>query len=103
MRIIWKLKITHPGQEFDAPAGAYAIKATLFRTPSGEPQPVLYLMCDRAAPPAKHIVNIYGTGATIPEDGGEYAGTVTVKSNKASIPPFTMHIFHKQLGVITSS
>lgn len=102
MRIIWKLKITGPGQEFDAPAGAYAIKADLFRTPSGDPEPVLYLMCDREAPPAKHIVNIFGTGTTVPDDAGAYAGTITIKSNKGT-PPFTMHIFHKQLGVITTS
>lgn len=102
MRIIWKLKITGPNQEFDAPAGAVPIKVDLFRTPSGDPEPVMYLMCDRQAPPAKHLVNIFGTAATIPDDAGEYAGTVTIRSNKGT-PPFTMHVFHKQLGVILPS
>jgi hypothetical protein len=97
MKVIWKFKIPGPEAEFDAPTGAKAVRATIQQLADGQ-QPILYLLCDRQAAPAKHRVRLHATGASVPDDSGEYVDTLTVKGQTG---PLVVHIFHLQLGLIT--
>lgn len=93
MKAIWKYKITGPDSTFDGPAGAIAISA---RMEEGG-QPVLYLLCDRQTSKAKHQVQMFATGANVPEDAGSFVGTIILAGPSGD---FVCHIFHRQLGVI---
>lgn len=97
MRVIYKLKITGPAQEFSAPAGAKAISA---RVDLDGVQPVLYLLCQKGANVAKHQVFLFSVGQNILDDAGDFVGTLTFKTESG---PTTVHVFHKQLTVALSS
>lgn len=101
MRIIWKHKIKGADYVFDAPAGAEP-KHTRIEQMSDGDQPVLYLLCDRLALPAKHQLKMFSTGAQIPDDAGNYAGTVVLKAPETG-NLVVVHIFHKQLEIIKPS
>lgn len=100
MNVIWKLKLTGAEQEFDAPAGAHALKATVQAMGDGQ-QPVLYLLADRQAPPCKHRIRVVATAQSFDfDDGEQYIDTITVQGPSG---PFVLHILHKQLGIIKTS
>lgn len=101
MKIIWKHKIKGADYEFDAPAGAQPVHTRVEQMSDGQ-QPVLYLLCDRMALPAKHQLKMFATGAQIPDDVGSYAGTVALQSPDTG-QLAVVHIFHKQLTVVKPS
>lgn len=96
MKVIWKFKISGELVEvFDAPAGAIAVRALM----QADGQPVVYLLCERQTSKAKHQICLFPTGGNIPEDSGTYIDTLTVSGPTG---PFVVHVFHRQLGVITN-
>lgn len=93
MKVIWKYKITGPIAEFDGPAGAEPL---CVKVQAGEP--VMYLLCERGAPSAKHSVTLVGTSQGFDESAGNYVGTLLMQSDKV-----VLHVFHKQLSVELAS
>ena len=96
MRVIYKVKLTGADQEFSAPVGARPLRAQVQRMSNGL-QPILYLICDRQALPAKYQVKLIPTGLSFGEDDGEYVDTITLMTETG---PLNLHLFYKQLGII---
>lgn len=92
MRVIWKFHIQGPDTNFDAPAGARAVSVQL---QSGSPS--LWLLCERDSPKAKHRVRCFATGQSIPEDAGDFVGTLQFENGR-----LILHVFHRQLGITLS-
>jgi hypothetical protein len=96
VKVVWKFHIQGALSEFDAPAGSVAI---CVQVQSGKPE--LYLLCLREAPRAKHQVACFTTGQNIPDDVGNYVGTVTFENPGG--PLIVLHVFHKQLSIQLAS
>jgi hypothetical protein len=96
MRTIYKFKIDGANCEFTGPSNAEAIKTLV----QDDGQPVLYLLFDRDAPPARYQVRMFPTAANVPHDAGEYVDTFVFKGPTG---PFVAHVFYKQLSLITPS
>jgi hypothetical protein len=97
MNRIWKFKIPDARAEFEAPAGARCVHVCVNVYQDGQ-QPVIYLLCPEDSPRAKHVVQLFGTGKSIPDDAGDYCGTLSVKGDTPT-GEFVLHVFHKQLTV----
>jgi hypothetical protein len=92
VKVIWKFKLKGADNEFDAPAGARPLCTQI------QDGPVVWLECERSAPPSKHRLRAFATGQNIPDDAGDYVGTLQFEDGR-----LILHIFHKQVGVQLAS
>lgn len=99
MKTIYKFKIKEALNEFDAPVEAQAISVMLQHESDGV-QPVVYFKCERAAPKAKHCIRLIATAQSFEDsEVGYFIGSLLIPGPDG-MPPYVVHVFHKQLGIV---
>lgn len=84
---IWKYDLViDDRQTVEMPVGAKLLSVAVQPRPGTSGTPCLWAMVDPKQSMQQRTIAIYGTGNPIPENPGEFIGTVLM-------PPFVWHVF----------